>query len=209
MAQTVEQDLDVRQGATFTQVFRWGKLPIVYKPISALSATPPLQVTATAHGVPDGWPVAITATGTGVDAEFDPPGLSDYHQATLVDANDITLNDVNPALLDFGTYVSGGVLQYYTPQSLTGFTASMNLYAPAGTTPAVLTVTSTAPTTGGSEIVLDTTNQTITVNLTATDTAALEQISTVYELGMTDGSGNVTIIAVGSINVLAVTDSPD
>ena len=94
-----EVDFEIAQGKTFTFAFRWASLPIKYVPIEAVPEVAPLRVTATGHGIPDGWPVAIVST-EGLDevrAENNPPRTSAYHTATLVDADTVEFNAVNAA----------------------------------------------------------------------------------------------------------------
>lgn len=199
-------DLFCRIGATFSEVFRWASLPIVYKAITAIPSTAPATLTVAAHGAPNGWPVAVSGVNgmTQINANFTPPATSDYHAATVIDTNTIALNDVNPNT--FSAYTSGGVLQYYSPINLTGMSAKLSIFSPANTTPAALVLNS--PQSGSaSGIALDTSAQTITVNINATDTAAIAFSSGVYELALTDSSGNVTILATGAFNIVAATES--
>lgn len=51
----VNKDFVIEQGKTFQHVLRWETLPFVYKPITGISQVAPARVTATGHGLPDGW----------------------------------------------------------------------------------------------------------------------------------------------------------
>ena len=54
------KDLTIQQGRTFSLALRWESPPVVYRPITAIAQTAPARLTVPAHGVPDGWRVAIT-----------------------------------------------------------------------------------------------------------------------------------------------------
>ena len=101
----------------------------MYAAITAILGTAPAKITATGHGIPNGWRAAVTAVAgmTAINAAGNPPKDNDYHDVTVIDTNTVTLNDVNAALSMFKPYISGGYLQYNTPQPLTGFTALMEI----------------------------------------------------------------------------------
>lgn len=198
------KDLTIQQGATFIQLVRWGILPIVYKPITAIPNTAPATLTVPAHGVSPGWNVAVTAVKgmTGINALAAPPATSDYHAATVVDANTIVLDDVNAAL--YKPYTSGGFLQYYTPQNLVGYTARMSIKDTVGGTQLLRLDTVTAPI----RIALDTVNNLITLTIAAADTLALTWTTGVYDLELISATGVVTTLLSGNVTVIpAVTTS--
>jgi hypothetical protein len=120
-------DLIIQQGSTFTQVLRWETPPVIYKPITAISQVAPVLITAPSHGIPKGWRVVVvSAKGmTQINAKNTPPRNTDYNQATVVSADQISLNGINAA--DFSPYVSGGYLQFNTPTDLTAYTARMSI----------------------------------------------------------------------------------
>jgi hypothetical protein len=93
-------------------------------------------------------------------------------------------------------YQSGGVLTYYPPLDLTGYTARMQLRASVAS-PDVLLELSTA-TTG---ITIDSPTGTIQRTIAATDTAAITWTQAVYDLVLTDGAGKVTRLAEGNVIV--------
>jgi hypothetical protein len=190
-----KHDIVIQQGKTFNQVVRWESTPIIYKPITGITQAAPVQITATAHGVPAGWRVAVVSVKgmLGINAKNTPPRPSDYHPATVAGANAITLNDVNSA--DYSPYSSGGYLQYNTPVDMTGFTARMTIKDVVGGT-AQETLTS-----GNGKIVLDNTAKTITILLDAATTAAYTWVKGVYDLEMVSAAGVVTAILTGRVTV--------
>jgi hypothetical protein len=113
----------------------------------------------------------------------------------VVDPNTVTLNKVNSA--DFSVYTSGGYLQFYTPVSLSGFSARMTIKDRVDGT-VLATLTSGAP---DNRIVLDDANHTITITISATDTALFTFTKGVYDLEMVSGAGVVTTLFTGSITV--------
>lgn len=186
--------LPIRQGATFAFVFRWETTPIVYKPITAIVKQAPVRITATAHGLPADWRVAVVSVlgMTELNAESAPPRASQYHAATVVDVNTVELNDVNAA--EYGTYVSGGYLQYNTPVDLAGYTARLKVRTKVGGTELLSLVSPT-------ELAINNTTKTITVNITAAATELLTFTRGVYDLEMVSSGSVVTSIAQGPVTV--------
>lgn len=184
-----QKDLFVVMGDTFTYAIRWETSPKVYKAISALTNAAPCAVTATAHGIPNGWPV-------GIESIKNMPELCEGKKwtAQVIDANDLILQNLNTA--DMRTYVSGGYLVYNTPVFLTGYTASMAIKSPDGSSTYL-----TLSTTDGS-IIIDPVGCTITLNIAAAVSNAWTWVSAIYTLEMTDASGNVKTILHGNLNVL-------
>ena len=190
------KDLTIEQGKTFSQVVRWESLPIVYKPITAITQAAPVRITAASHGLPNGWRVAIvSAKGmTQVNAENTPPKDKDYKLATVVDPNTVELNAVNSA--GFKAYTSGGFLQYNTPVSLAGFTARLSIKDKIGGTQLL------SLTTENSGITIDDSAKTITLSISATASAALTWKKGVYDLEMISPAGVVTALISGVVTVV-------
>lgn len=191
-------DLEILKGKTFTRVVRWDTLPLVYKAITAITKAGPVAITSTTHGVPDGWDVAIVSAGgmRQLNAKNWPLRSSDFHAATKVDANIITLNDVNSS--GYTTYTSGGYIVYYTPVDLSGFTARMQIRATAtAANPPLVSLTSTA-----GDIVLDNTAKTVTVTIAAGVTAAYTFYTGVYDLELASATSVVTRLMYGDVTVV-------
>lgn len=190
-------NLELLLGETFVRVIRWGAPPFIYKPITAITQAAPVQITSTNHGLVTGWPVAVVSVlgMLGINAKHSPPRSNEFVQVTRVDANIITLNTVNSA--EFDAYVSGGYLQFYTPVSLAGFSARMTIKNRIGGT-VLATLTSGAP---DNRIALDDTNHTITLTISAVDTAAFTFTSGVYDLELVSPTGTVTRLYQGSIKI--------
>ena len=181
--------LRIAQGTTYTQVFRWGVEPLVYKPVSAMVSLTPLTLTATAHGLPANWSVAFANLGFDeLKADEWPPDADDFYEATTVDVDTVSFNEIDAGRLT-GTYAAGASLVYMTPAPLAGATASFTVYDASGTL--VLTVAA----------VLDDTAKTISVTISDTQTAALDVGSYTYALTATDSGGIVTLLGTGDIDL--------
>lgn len=190
-----QQDLTICKGKTFSYVLQLETSTIVYKPITAITKAAPVAITATGHGLPDNWRVAIVSVQgmTEINAKNSPPRSTDYQKATVVDPNTITLNKVNSS--EFTTYTSGGFVQYNSPMSLAGATARMSIKDAVGGTLLFRLDTT------NSRITLNDTLKTITLSITATDTAALTFTQGVYDLEFQDATGVVTGILYGAVTV--------
>lgn len=189
------QDFEIVKGKTFRRQVRWETTPIVYAAITAITAAAPCMITAPDHGVPNGWKVAVvTMEGMReLQAKHNPPRGSDYHVATRIDEDTIELNGVNST--EYQAYVSGGYVQYYSPQDLTGYTARMTIKdAPGGT--ALLELT-----TENVRIIIDAEAAIIELLISAEDTAAIDWWSGVYDLELVSDSNVVTGLLTGAITV--------
>lgn len=188
-------NLTIVQGNTFSQVVRWESVPFVFKPITDISRSAPAVITAAAHGVPDGWRVAVVSAGgmSKINATHYPVRGSDLRTATVVSSDTLAIHEINSTA--YTAYTSGGYLVYYTPVSLSGYTARMTIKDRVGGT-ALATLTS-----GTGEIVLDNTNKTITATISAALTAAYAWASGVYDLELESGDGVVTTLLRGTVTV--------
>jgi hypothetical protein len=187
------KDFSVSQGETFHPTIRWAGVALTTVPVAAISQSAPVVVTAWAHAVPPGWPVALASVGgmSQINARRYPPQGDDWHAATVIDVDRVSLNDMNSA--DFGAYASGGFLVYATPMALDGVTVHMAIYSSpdrSGTPLATLT--------SGAGITVDARARTIIPEL---QTAGLAWDIGYYELDATDSAGVVTRILTGTITL--------
>ena len=184
------KDLTIQQGRTFSLALRWESPPIVYRPITAIAQTAPARLTVPTHGVPDGWRVAITNVKgmTEINAEANKLTSRDYHQATVVDANTIDINDINAA--GFKPYVSGGYIQFNTPVDLMGFKARMKIKNRVGGT------TLYTLTTENGALAIDAAAKIITIDISESDTAAMTFTTGVYDLELVSGTTPAVVTAL-------------
>lgn len=180
----------IYQGSTFSETLRWESATKVYVPITNITKTAPMVVTATAHGVPANWRTKITSVQGMKEAN-----TADYVLATGVTANTLTYNSVNA--LNYTAYISGGVLEYNQPVDLSQYAARMQIREKLSSTTVIKELT-----TQNSGIVIDNTAKTITLKISAADTAQFTFKSAVYSLELVNADvvvpfiyGNLTLEA--------------
>lgn len=190
MTAPVKLNLKVYQGSTFREILRWETSEKVYVPIVSITKAAPMVVSATSHGVPTGWRVKITNCLGMTQAN-----TTDYIVPSTVTTNSLTFNAVNS--LNYTAYTSNGILEYNKPVDLTGYTARMQLREKLTSTTVLLELTSAN---GG--IVLDNVAKTITLNISAAQTAGLTFNSAVYSLELVSNNGDVTSMLYGSVSLV-------
>lgn len=186
----------IKKGKTFSRVLRPTAPPYIYKAITAITKSAPVGIKAVGHGLVNGQYVAVvSAKGmTEINAKTDcsgQPKLGEYHKVTVVDADNITINDINAA--DFSAYTSGGYLQFLTPVDMAGCTARRAIKDKIGGT-VLLSLT-----TENGGLVIDNINHTITETITAAATAGIT-----WKKGVTDLE-----LAVTATGVVTEIDSED
>lgn len=191
-------DLVFVKGDTFLMAARWEQPKFVYSPISGIDQSAPVRITATAHGVPDGWRVAIQSVKGMTEINAASLKDKDFVQATVVDVNTIKLNSVNA--LGYKAYAGAGVVVYRDPVDLTGYTARMQVREKVGGT---LLASSEAADSPVNIITLTVDNalKTVGIEVGATDTAALAWKKGYYDLEMVSSGGKVTKLLSGTITV--------
>lgn len=197
MSAIAKQDLAIAKGKTFQHVFRWEAPPVVYVPIQSISQDAPVEVTTqNPHAIPDGWRVVFQSVKgmTQLNAASNPPKDSEYYQISNTGANTFTINEVNS--LDFKAHTAGtGVVRHNTAVDLTGYTARMSIRDKVGGTELI------SLTTVNNRIALDVANCTITLTISATDTAAITASKGVYDLEMVSATGVVTALVAGKVTI--------
>ncbi len=189
MAAPVKLNFKIYQGSTFKESLRWETSTKVYKAITGITKAAPIVITAAGHGVPVGWRIKVT----NVSGMKEINSSDTYHTVTSTTTDTITLNAVNS--LAYTDYTSGGVVEYNEPRSLTGVTARMQIREKLASTTVIDELT-----TENGGIVIDTVNKTITIVISATDTAAYTFSTAVYSMELIDGTevipfiyGNITL----------------
>lgn len=160
----------VYQGSTFSETLRWESATKVYVPITNITKTAPMVVITSGHEVPAGWRTKITGVQGMKEAN-----TTDYVLATSVTANTLTYNSVNA--INYTAYTTGGVLEYNQPVDLAEYTARMQIREKLSSTTVIKELTSDA-----GDIVLDNSAKTITIKISAADTAQFAFKSAVYSL---------------------------
>ncbi len=191
-----EKEILIQKGKTFSLVIRWETEPIIRKAITGISlATGAPRLTVNAHGAPDGWrgmPYAVEG--------MKPLNDIGYQSMTVIDANTIEFNSVTPVDDNgrvWSAYTSGGFLMFYTPQSLFGYTARIDIKDKIGGTVWASSDVADAPK-DIIDIVVNDAAKTITLSIPATDTAALTAKKGVADLELVSAGGVVTKLKLTS-----------
>lgn len=187
---TDSQDIEIQKGSTFEKVILWATSTKSYAAITAITQAAPAVVTAASHGVPDGWPCKIKSVSGMEEINSD-----NNHVAVLVDANTLRFPSINA--VGYDAYESGGVVEFYTPVSMSGFTARMQIRSSISSDTELVELT-----TENGGIAIDDTAKTITITITAAATTAFTWSRGVYSLELIDGSGVVSQVAHGSVTAL-------
>lgn len=176
MSQPIKLNLKVHQGATFRETLRWESSTKVYKPITGITKSAPIVIAAVGHGLPIGWRTKIT----NVSGMTDINSADTYHTVTEVTTDSVTINAINA--LGYKDYTSGGVLEYNEPVSLAGYTGRMQIRSKLEDTEVILELT-----TENGGIIIDDVTKTITILITAAQSALLSFTSAVYSLELVNG----------------------
>jgi hypothetical protein len=193
----VKKNIVITQGSTFMMDIRWEQSELTFKPVTGVTNAAPPVVTSANHGIPDNWNVAFTNVG-GMDelnAE-DPESVTraDFYEVDYIDANSFRLKNVDAT--GYGTYTSGGVIRYYAPVLLSGYTARLQVRQ---TLTAATTLLELTTANGGIDV--DEAGNVITLLIPATNTATLNFTSGVYSLEMINGNGAVTQLLYGTVKL--------
>lgn len=191
MSAPAKLNFKIYQGSTFAEVLRWESAVKVYAPITGITKSAPLVVTAPAHGIPVEWRVKFTNIAGMTDLNSD----SIYHQVSATTSDTLTINSVNS--LGFKAYTTGGIVEYNKPVDTIDYTARMQIRSKVDSPDIILSLT-----TENSGIIIDNIKKTITINISATATAALTFNTAVYSLEMISSGGQVTPFVGGNLTLV-------
>lgn len=184
----------INQGATFNPTLDYASPDLSVKTISNITRSAVPVVTATGHGLSGKWKVFITSV-VGMD-QLNSRGVTRVdkaYTAKIIDANTLSL-DIDASR--FNPYASGGELVFHAPINLTGYTARMQIRSSVESETVLVNLT-----TENGGITLGGTGGTVQLLITAVATAAITWTSGVYDLELVSGSGIVTRLVSGRINV--------
>ena len=181
-------NLRIIQGSTFKQVLRWESSTKVYVPITNITKSAPVLITAPSHGLAVGWRTKITNV-SGMKEIND----SDvYHTVSdVLDTDTIEINALNT--LANSAYTSGGVLEYNQPVSLNGATARMQIRPKLKSDTIIEQLT-----TEDGQILIDDLEHTIIIDLSDETTAGFDFNNAVYSLEIIQ-NGDVAQLVTGNI----------
>ena len=191
MASPVKINFKMYQGSTFREVLRWESSTKVYAPITAISKSAPVTVTAPNHGCPVGWRARVVGAGGMKEINI---ATENYALVTDALVDQVTFNSINS--LNYTQYTSGGVLEYNQPVALAGYSARMQLRSKISSPEVLLELTTEN---GGIEI--DENLSTITLISQPAQTALLSFDMAVYSLELVAGQ-EVVPFSVGNISLI-------
>jgi hypothetical protein len=114
--------IEFSAGESLDIAIRQEQATLAYKTISGMSQTAPLRVTATGHGLPNGWRAGVqNAKGAN---QFNVPWNrirdADLQRIKFIDANTVEFPAINAAA--WPAWTSGGQLVFYPPLDLSIYT---------------------------------------------------------------------------------------
>lgn len=183
------KDFVIRKGKTFSHVLRWESPTFVYRPIDSIPQKAPLRLKVPGHGCPNGWRVEIQSV----------KGMKELNeikaQVTVVDADHVELNAINAE--DFKPYSSSssGFLVFRSPIDMTGMSARMAIKDKVGGTELLRLDTT------NDGLAIDAAECSITIHISADETAALMWKRGVYDLEIVDSLGVVHELLSGKVSV--------
>ena len=183
------KDITIRRGSTFRWVIRVEQPKVVYVPITAIDKTAPVRLHAVAHGLTSGRRFLVTgAKGlTALNAKNSPPRATDYHKASVVDADTIEVNNTNAA--NAAAYTGGGMIQYNAPLDMTGYEIRMQARASEKSDVIVFA----ASTTDG-KIVMQPDGMSAVLTLPDALTSAITASSAVYDVEFVAPDGSIPFV---------------
>jgi hypothetical protein len=170
MSDPAKIDLKIYQGSTFRYPLRWESDKLIYKPITNITKSAPISISAIGHGLPLSWRVNIS----GVKGMEEVNKLG-WQTASISNAHLVTINSINAT--EFNTYTSGGILQYYEPVNLAGVTARMQLRTTVNNSNVLHSMT-----TENGGIIVDNATKTIELYIPSTTTQNFTFTNAVYSL---------------------------
>ena len=189
--------LEIRRGSSHRWMMRWSQPKLGYITGVTLNATAPMSITATAHGLPDGWLVAIqNATGGFSQLNADnPPTSSQYLRADVVDGGTLAVNRLNAV----GFKPSQpATLVYRKPYDLVSCTARAQIRKKINSPEPSLAFTSEV----GGGIDIDTLMSSTTIQITESQTRSL--LPGVYVMDIELVMPNGSVLATSVIEVTVV-----
>jgi len=199
----MDNELLIVRGSTFEMTVLWeDRDVIVRKPITGISiatGAPVLEVVG--HGMPAMWRGYVTLVEgmTSINADNIPPREKDFYDVTVLDADHVEFNKVDPVTdgRKWGAYTGGGFLNYYAVKDLTGHTARMKIKDRAGGTVLLSSEASDAPL-DVIEIDVSPSLKRTKLTISAADSAGLAFSKGVADMEMVGPSGLVARVKLTS-----------
>lgn len=184
------------QGSTFNQMFRWESKTLEYATIESINKSAPclLTVHTGQPTPPPSWRVRITGAGGMKEINLnDQPEA--YYISTNTIGRDVTINEINS--VNYGVYTSGGVLSWYEPVPLIGYTAQLQIRKNISSADIITELTS-----ADGDIIFDNVDKTIQVKIAKEITRDFDFTTAVYSFELTDQDGNTVTFLQGNITLI-------
>lgn len=176
-------DIAIVKGSTYRDVLRWATAECVFVQATLVPGAP-VRLSATAHGIPDGWPLVYVEGSTNIEP-------TRAQAVRVVNADTLEIPCLNGTKFKAGSVV----LRVFKPVELAGYQARMQIRDRIGGT--VLLELSSFAIPGDPRIILDDVAKTITREIPAAVTADLSWKRGVFDLEMVIGT-DVTKIESGA-----------
>lgn len=186
MATPAKINYTIYQGSTFKEYYRWESSTKVYKPITNITKSAPVVITAIGHNIAVGWRCRITGVAgmKQINSSDDIP----YYVVTDVTTDSVTLNAINST--QFQAYTGGGILEYNKPVDMTGYTARMQIRSKVDSPDIIEELT-----TENGGILIDNINHTIIINISANKTQNMTFTNAVYSVELVTGNDVIPFIS--------------
>lgn len=178
--------ITLRRGATNSVPVRLETDEWEYATITDIDQSAPVRITATGHGIPNGWRAAVmNAKGmTDLNAANNPPKDGDLRRITVIDPNTVEINDINAA--GMRAYTSGGQLAFRKPLDLSAYvSARMDIKAKVGADP-LLSLNSTDQT-----LRIDTSSNALWIEPTVAQSLTLAAKPYVFDIELVRADGHI------------------
>lgn len=196
-------NLTITRGKTFQFGFLYADSELVYKPITAMPSTAPVRLTVEDHGIPDGWPVQVTCVRTPTELNTDEGA---YRLARVIDVDTIEFNDLNANCLR--AYTQSGLVVFNKPTDLTGWSARAQIRDREGGT-LLFSWHSDPLQSPDAEIDVDVARSMFILNMSPTQSEALDWRKAVYDLEAISPAGDVfALTAISQVTVLGEVTTP-
>jgi hypothetical protein len=186
----------IYQGSTFNQIFRWETATKAYANIVGISKAAPcvIQVANGSITPPPSWRVRIT--GVVGMKEVNNPTDDSYYISTNSVGTNVFINEIDST--NFTAYTSGGILSWNYPTDLSIYpSAKLQIRKTLSSNTVELELT-----TANGGIIIDNTDKNIRIKITSTQTSALDFITAVYSLELTDVDANNLTFVTGTLTLV-------
>lgn len=180
--------IKITEGSDYSDYLQWAQGACRFIP-ATITAGAPVLITATNHGLPDGWGHVYVLRS------------DDFDASTPVTVNVVDINTLSVPCVDGGSFQSGAaMLKVHDPVDLAGYSARMQIRATVESTDVLIELV-TGAASGEPAITIDNTTKRITRTIPNAHTTALTWSKAVFDLEMVGSGGEVQRIDSGTVSV--------